>query len=142
MYRIYLILALGIFIGSAVVFLVPNETKKQGFAIPSCGTMYTRIAPNMGCEPVGRNLRLEGPTSNEKAVVAGTPLTILQLFIADMQASTYYKSWSTSYPTDLQKWVIYRNATLAGMKPSRPTMTTKFGNALIDTAALEINATQ
>lgn len=99
-------------------------------AVPTKQTFYYQVS--------AVNAAGEGPRSNEvKATIV--PLTDFQTFVTDSQAAAYYQKWSHDNPGDLARWTAYRNAILASGLPTKPTMTSRYGQGLVDGGQLFID---
>ncbi len=80
----------------------------------------------------------EGPRSNELSVTFTEPLSVFQQFVTDSQAAAYYKKWVAANPFDAGRWASFRDQILAASLPLAPTMTTKYGAALVDAGIITI----
>lgn len=62
-------------------------------------------------------------------------------FVADAEAGAQYAAWARDNPVDLGRWHGFRDAILAGARPSRPTMSSPHGRELIDAGVQYLDAT-
>lgn len=70
-----------------------------------------------------------------------TLLDDFKKFISDAEAGAQYSKWAHDNPGELSRWQSFRDAILAGQRPSAPTMSTPHGNELIDAGVIYLDAT-
>lgn len=64
-------------------------------------------------------------------------------FVADVEASSSFGKWKHDNPGEAALWSTLRTALLIGQPPVKlPTLSTRFGKALVDVAKLFVDATQ
>lgn len=71
-----------------------------------------------------------------------TLLEDFKKFVTDTQNEAYYKKWIHDSPILASKWYSFRDAILAGQRPTPPDMGNNFyGKSLVDTGLIYLNAT-
>lgn len=63
-------------------------------------------------------------------------------FVTDEQAAAYYRKWVNQNPGASAKWFAFRDAIIAGQRPTPPDMgANRYGRALVDAGVACLNAT-
>lgn len=92
------------------------------------------MAANQLCYQVSAvNAVGEGPRSNELCVDL-TRINLFHTFLYQLQKTTPYANWVKANPADAARWTTYVQSTTFPINP--PLMSTAFGKALVDAAAL------
>ncbi len=69
-------------------------------------------------------------------------MTLFDQFVTDAEAGAQYAKWAHDNPGELARWVSYRDAIVAGGRPSAPVMLTPHGRELVDGGLLYLAASR
>lgn len=69
-----------------------------------------------------------------------SPLDDFHLFVNDSEASNYFPKWSAQNSGETSRWTAYKTAIFAGLAPSPPAMTSRYGASLIDGGILYLHS--